>query len=44
MDDLGFIVVSYVVTFGAVALYIVSLVRGARRSGRHIAREERPWT
>ena len=44
MDDLGFIVASYIVTIGGVAAYAVSVVRRARRAARDIPREDRPWT
>ena len=44
MDDLGFIVGSYVVTFGSIAVYVVTVVRRSRRAGRDIPREKRPWT
>ena len=33
MDDLGFIVGSYVVTFGSIVSYVVSVVRRSRRAG-----------
>ncbi|MFM8847474.1 MAG: heme exporter protein CcmD [Actinomycetota bacterium] len=44
MDDLGFIVGSYVVTFGSILAYVVSVVRRSRRAGRDVPREQRPWT
>lgn len=44
MDDLGFIAGSYVVTFGSIIVYVVSVVRRSRRSGRDVPRNERPWT
>lgn len=44
MDDLGFILGSYVVTFGSILFYVVSVVRRSRRAGRDIPREQRPWT
>lgn len=44
MEDLGFIVASYVVTIGGVALYALAVMRRARRSSRDIPRDERPWS
>jgi hypothetical protein len=44
MDDIGFILASYAVTLGAVALYAATMVRRARRAGRQIPPAERPWT
>ena len=44
MDDLGFIAGSYVVTFGAILVYVVSVVRRSRRAGRDVPRSERPLT
>ena len=44
MKDVGFIVASYVVTFGSVALFAVGSLRRARRMGREVPPEKRPWT
>jgi heme exporter protein CcmD len=44
MNDAGFIIGSYVLTIGAVAVYAVTIIRRARRLGRAVPREERPWT
>ncbi len=44
MDDLGFIVASYVITIGGVAVYALAVIRRARRSSRDIPRDERPWS
>lgn len=44
MKDAGFIVASYVVTFGSIGLFTAAVVRRARRIGRQIPPEERPWT
>lgn len=44
MDDLGFIVASYVVTFAGVGCFAFFVLRRARRYGRDVRREERPWT
>lgn len=35
---------SYVVTFGAVGLYVLSLFARARRSAKQVPDEDRPWT
>jgi hypothetical protein len=44
MNDAGFIIGSYAVAVGAVAAYAVAIIRRARRLGRAVPREERPWT
>ena len=44
MDDLGFIVASYVITVGGVAAYAFGVIRRARRVGREVPFEKRPWT
>lgn len=44
MKDIGFIVASYVVTFGSVGLFVGLIVSRARRLGRRIPPEDRPWT
>jgi len=44
MDDLGFILGSYIVTFGSIVLYVASVVRRSRRAGRVVSQEQRPWT
>ena len=44
MKDAGFIVASYVVTFGSVGLFVSLVVSRARRMSRQIPPEERPWT
>ena len=44
MDDLGFIVASYVVTFVGVASFAWSIVRRTRRQAKHVRPEDRPWT
>lgn len=43
MDDLGFIVASYVITFGSVALYARGMMHRARKAARDIPRDRRPW-
>ncbi len=44
MKDVGFIVASYVVTFGSIAVFTATVVRRARKLSRHVPVEERPWT
>lgn len=44
MDDLGFVLASYIVTFGAVAVYTVVSLRRSRRDGENIPPRDRPWT
>jgi hypothetical protein len=44
MDDLGFILASYVVTLAGVASFAWSIVRRARRQAEHVRQEDRPWT
>jgi hypothetical protein len=44
VKDAGFIVASYVVTFGSIGLFTATIVRRARRLSRSIPPEERPWT
>lgn len=44
MDDIGFIVASYVVTLAGVGLYALLVLRRARRYSKDVPRDERPWT
>ena len=44
MDDLGFILGSYLLTFGSIALLARWTLRRGRRMVRPIPREELPWT
>jgi hypothetical protein len=44
MDDIGFIALSYVATLGSVAAFAFGILRRARRTGRSVPRDERPWT
>jgi hypothetical protein len=43
MEDAGFIVGSYVLTFAAVALLSWRYVRSGRRSASHVPDEEKYW-
>lgn len=44
MDDLGFIVFSYVLTLGGMAVYAGWVVRRGRRLAARLPEEDRPWT
>jgi hypothetical protein len=44
MEDAGFIVGSYVVTFGAVAAYALYILRRARRTPSRLPDDAKPWT
>lgn len=44
MNDLGFILASWLVTLVAVGGFAASLVRRARRMARRVPPEQRPWT
>lgn len=43
MDDPAFIIVSWVLSFGAVAVFARWTLRSARRHGAHLSDEELPW-
>ena len=43
MEDAGFIIGSYVVTFGAIGLYAWSVLRRARRATSRLPDEAKPW-
>jgi hypothetical protein len=44
MDDLGFILASYILTLGGMLVLARWAVRKARRLGTRLDREELPWT
>lgn len=44
MDDAGFIVGSYLITFGVVALYAWLTVRRGRKLSARVPEEEKYWT
>ena len=44
MDNAGFIVASYIVTFGAVGAYAFGVIRRSRKSSREVPRDQRPWS
>ena len=43
MEDAGFIIGSYVVTFGAIAVYALAVLRRARRTTSQLPDEAKPW-
>lgn len=43
MEDAGFIVTCYAVTFGAVGVFAWRVLRGARRLSRRVPDEEKYW-
>jgi heme exporter protein CcmD len=43
MEDAGFIIGSYVVTFGAIAAYATWVLRRARRITAELPDEAKPW-
>jgi hypothetical protein len=43
MDNAGFIIASYIITFGAVGAYAVGVIRRSRKSSRDIPPDQRPW-
>ena len=44
MEDAGFIVGSYLITFGAVAAYALYVLRRARRTTSRLPDDAKPWT
>jgi hypothetical protein len=44
MDDAGFIIGSYVITFSVIALYGWITVRRGRTLAEQVPDEEKPWT
>lgn len=44
MANAPHVIGSYVVTFGAIVVYVWRVVAGARRSARYVPPEDRPWT
>ena len=44
MEDAGFIIGSYVVTFAAIGGYAAYVVRRARRTTSKLPDEAKPWT
>ncbi len=44
MDNMAFVVSSYVVTLAGIAGYALYVVTRGRRAARHVPPEDRPWT
>jgi hypothetical protein len=44
MDNMAFVLTSYVVTLGGVAAYVGYVLARGRRAARHVPPEDRPWT
>jgi hypothetical protein len=44
MEDAGFIVGSYVLTFGAIGAYALYVLRRARRATSQLPDDAKPWT
>jgi heme exporter protein CcmD len=44
MEDAGFIIGSYVVTFAAIGTYAVAVLRRARRTTKRLPDEAKTWT
>ena len=44
MANAGFVIGSYVVTLGGVALYTWRMLGQARKAAKDVPVEERPWT
>lgn len=44
MQNAGFVIGSYAVTFGAIGLYVWRMLARARRTAQHVADEDLPWT
>jgi hypothetical protein len=44
MLNAGYVIGSYVVTFGAIGVYTWRMLARARAAGRQVPPEDRPWT
>lgn len=44
MKDVGFIALTYVITFGVVGALVVTTVIAGRRLSNQVADEDKPWT
>ena len=44
MEDAGYIVGSYVVTFGGIGAYALYVLRRAKRATSRLPDEAKPWT
>jgi len=43
MEDAGFIIGSYGITLGAIAVYAVAVLRRARRTTQRLPDDAKPW-
>ncbi len=43
-EQTPYVIISYVVTLGGIAVYASYLLRRARRAATQVPPEERPWT
>lgn len=44
MKDVGFIALTYVITFGVVGALVASTLIAGRRLSNQVADEDKPWT
>lgn len=44
MEDLGFVLATYIVTFGSVAAFAFAIVRRGRRLAAQLPAKDKPWT
>lgn len=44
MEDAGFVIASYVLTFGGMALFAAWIVRRGRSLAARLPDEDKPWT
>lgn len=42
--ETGFVILSYVVTFGGIAILVAAMMRRARSLSARLPPEDRPWT
>jgi CcmD family protein len=43
MEDAGFIVGAYAITFGGIAVYVIAMLRRARKLSPRVPDREKPW-
>jgi len=43
MEDAGFIITSYVITLGGVAVYAWAVIRRGKRLARRLPDQDKPW-
>jgi heme exporter protein CcmD len=44
MNHAGFVITSYALTIGGIAVYVWRMLARAKRLGRQLPPEDRPWT